>query len=514
MDRRYWALLLFFLLFFSGCCALFPQVLQMAENGTLQNPANLVNQTVPPFIPQAEPNPVSLMPIVNDSTCPSLQALPAGSYPSNLSPSNLGAYMLFFDGQRVGHNENWDERFAVENFRWNVENHPDIQVSATYNGVSLAYVTSVDVLPVFFVSADMPDPTDAQISLVNQHLLIAQARYKDMLKGRDTFAIAPGGPLIYHSPNNLTYFRHATDKGGAKFTSEILTDLHANRFNLTHVLLIIIMNPYDDFPIGGGIPINGGFSNGGGLVLLSSHLVDETNDTAGNLQANIEHETGHAFGLVHPDAYGYNLTTNPSIMAYNPNNDWHGLTPPATPGILIPEDIRALSYNKPAFPRLYFDPATDVPDGYHLADSSELVSKNMSTDWLGYRLYVNSTLVRAQADWSMNQSIVDYLQTLKACPGSAVNATYGEDSIVFSGTGYEFYTPADFFGYAEGLRNAHHPDWSFEKSASDLLYWKNIHPPGTTEVVGLYNGQLMNVNWTSKHASPPSASPPPNETPQ
>ena len=41
-----------------------------------------------------------------------------------------------------------------------------------------------------------------------------------------------------------------------------------------------------------------------------------------------------------------------------------GFKPSKTPGILIAEDIRALALNRRVFPRLRFDPKTDVPQGY------------------------------------------------------------------------------------------------------------------------------------------------------
>jgi hypothetical protein len=126
----------------------------------------------------------------------------------------------------------------------------------------------------------------------------------------------------------------------------------------------VVINPKDDFPVGGGRPLNGGIDTGGGVVQLSTFAMDKKP----NFQSTLQHELGHAFGLPHVDVYGYDMKSNESIMSYNRKHHTREFTPSDTPGVLIPEDLRALALNRRVFPRLRFDPVKDVPAGYKLAD--------------------------------------------------------------------------------------------------------------------------------------------------
>jgi len=119
----------------------------------------------------------------------------------------------------------------------------------------------------------------------------------------------------------------------------------------------------DSFPVGGGRPCNGGINTGCGVIVISSFALDRIP----NFQSTLQHELGHGFGLPHVDVYRYDMKKNPSIMAYNTSHKTKGLQPSKTPGILIPEDIRALALNKRAFPKLKFDAARDIPAGYSIA---------------------------------------------------------------------------------------------------------------------------------------------------
>jgi hypothetical protein len=98
------------------------------------------------------------------------------------------------------------------------------------------------------------------------------------------------------------------------------------------------------------------------VILSSSGL-----DASPNVQSTLQHEIGHSFGLPHVDTYDYNMASSPSIMSYNPGHHTSGFRPSATPGRLIPEDLRGLGLNRRVFPVLRFDPQQDVPPGYRLA---------------------------------------------------------------------------------------------------------------------------------------------------
>jgi hypothetical protein len=123
------------------------------------------------------------------------------------------------------------------------------------------------------------------------------------------------------------------------------------------------MNSHEDFPIGGGRSLNGGFNTGGGIVVMSSRNLDK----APYFQSTLEHEIGHSFGLPHVDVYGYDMEKNDSLMSYNMDHRTNGFNPAKSLAILIPEDIRGLALNKRVFGKLLFDPARDIPSGYSIS---------------------------------------------------------------------------------------------------------------------------------------------------
>jgi hypothetical protein len=123
-----------------------------------------------------------------------------------------------------------------------------------------------------------------------------------------------------------------------------------------------VVNSKNAYPEGVGLPLNG-IHRGGGIALLSSYVLDKF----AHFHSTLEHELGHAFGLPHVTAYGYDMKNNDSIMSYNKAHWWSGFRAPKTPGILIPEDIRSLALNRRAFTKLRFDPSKDIPSGYTIA---------------------------------------------------------------------------------------------------------------------------------------------------
>lgn len=220
----------------------------------------------------------------------------------------------------------------------------------------------VSVMPVFFVPDDQAPPTQKQMDMVTEHLAVAQQCYKTMLKGRDTFQIADPAGRILRDSFTLERMQKLESR---KFTKYLLTRLFAhfevNRFNCPYVFLVIVMCPEKPWPRSGARPINPGFNSGAGIAIFSSNKLDAV---PLRIQGGFQHELGHAFGLVHADSYGYDQYSNKSLMSYNKENWWTGLTPPEEPAIFIPEDIRGLAMNKRVFPNLVFDAASDVPKGY------------------------------------------------------------------------------------------------------------------------------------------------------
>jgi hypothetical protein len=223
---------------------------------------------------------------------------------------------------------------------------------------------SVKVLPVFFVPKGEAAPTDEQSNRLVKHLEWARARYKELLRGQETFAIAEEKPRVYRSTRELAFYREQPDGAAPHLVDELLTEWKLTRFNCPYVLCCVVVNPRDEFPVGGGRPLNGGINTGGGVIQLSTFAMDRRP----NFQSTLQHELGHAFGLPHVDVYGYDMKANDSLMSYNPKHHTREFTPSAMPGVLIPEDLRALALNRRVFPRLRFDPARDVPAGYKLAE--------------------------------------------------------------------------------------------------------------------------------------------------
>lgn len=221
----------------------------------------------------------------------------------------------------------------------------------------------VKVLPVFLVPTDQVSPSAGQKALFMQHLLWAQTRYMEMLGGRTTFELATGEPAVVTGKQSLAQYRLAPEGGASTYVGELLDYYRYTRFNCPYVFVILLVNPKDDYPTGGGRTFNRGWNSGGGMLMMSTWNLDR----APNFQSTLQHELGHSFGLPHVDVYGYSMSTNASIMSYNPAQWTNGLTPSATPGILIPEDIRVLLNNKRVFPDLTFSPAIDTPSGYSMA---------------------------------------------------------------------------------------------------------------------------------------------------
>lgn len=378
----------------------------------------------------------------------------------------------------------WKDWNAVQDFREEMEKNPGAEITALYNGTPLDYITSVEVMGVFFVPSDMRDPTAKEKADLSKHLSLAQDRYKEILKGRDTFRISNFSPIVYHSPNNLAYFKFSDDEGTGKYASEMMHYLNASRSNMSYVLLIIVIDPDERFPTGSASPINGRIGYGGGMVFMSVYELDSRIDKQyASFQSTAQHEMGHAFGLPHIDVYGYNMTTSDSIMSYNPTHHWDGFTPPAKQGTFIPEDIRGLAMNKLVFPNLYFDPKTDVTAGYGLKDQITLGALSFSTERIGYQLFFDGALVGHEPAWNGNQAVENLAANIGRYPDKKVTGKYGYKDIVIEGTGYEL--------YFNGERVGHELSWTYEEGMYNLR--ANMHDNPSKDVTGLYNGVVMST---------------------
>lgn len=246
-----------------------------------------------------------------------------------------------------------------------------ILVVATLSGavtedIDVSLPERVDVLPVFFVPRGEAFPTREQKLKLMKHIKWAQDWYREALGGHDTFRIAKTTPDVYRAKNPFAFYRQRPPGEGVTYAShfvgELLDHYDSNRFNCPYVFAVVFMSSKEDFPIGGGRPFNGGLNRGGGMLNMSSFNLDRVP----NFQSTLRHELGHAFGLVHVDAYKYDMSTTPSMMAYNLNYHTKGFEESVNLARFIAEDIRGLAINKRCFARLKFDPNGDNTKGKKL----------------------------------------------------------------------------------------------------------------------------------------------------
>jgi hypothetical protein len=265
----------------------------------------------------------------------------------------------------------------------------------------------LSILPVFFVPHGETEPNSTHIEMVKRHLKITQQYYKTMLKERDTFSIADLEPQVLHDRTPLARLKEMEGKNRTKYLlGRLFNHFEINRFNCPYVFLVVIMCPDEPWPTASGRPINDGFNGGGGIAVFSSNKLDEAIPL---IQGSFQHELGHAFGLVHVDSYGYDQYKNKSIMSYNKENYWSGYNPPKEPGILIPEDIRALSMNRRVFPNLFFDSKSDIPEGYKIGKWVRLTFDSIIPGQESYVIKVTSASGQAN-DTNPGNIVLGYIR--------------------------------------------------------------------------------------------------------
>ncbi|MCE5186088.1 MAG: hypothetical protein LLF76_08190 [Planctomycetaceae bacterium] len=236
-------------------------------------------------------------------------------------------------------------------------------VSSSFSFSEMIIPARIQIQPMFFVPIDQAPPTSEQQLKLTRHILTSQKNYQRMLKNRDTFRISDRKPLICRGRFALDYYKTQDQKSLSILpVEEVFERFGYSRFNCPYLYVIIVMNASENIPAGGGRPFNRGFNNGGGFVYVSSYALDKSP----GFQSTLLHELGHSFGLVHAASYGYDMNTNLSVMSYNQENLWDGYRVTKRAGTLIPEDLRALNFNKRVFPNFTFNAETDVPQNYKL----------------------------------------------------------------------------------------------------------------------------------------------------
>jgi hypothetical protein len=228
----------------------------------------------------------------------------------------------------------------------------------------------IRVLPVFLVPRGQRPPTPDHSARFMRHVKWAQTWFRNGLSGRDSFELAKDVPDVVRLKKPIEFYKQLPKgQSAGHFVSELLDHYGFSRFKCPYIFCLVVMNPSERWPIGGGRTINGGINRGGGMLQISSFALDKIP----NIQSTLRHEIAHACGLPHVAIYGYDMKTNSSVMAYNTSHRTNGLKEAQHPARLIPEDLRALALNPRVFPKLTFDAAQDLPSGYRLFPQVPLI---------------------------------------------------------------------------------------------------------------------------------------------
>jgi len=200
-------------------------------------------------------------------------------------------------------------------------------------------------------------PTVEHLKLFNSHIQLAANWYQKILGSKFEFRPAK----VYRAKQKSSYYLANPESDSAHtILRELLDWKKITRKTCKNIFIVVYTDDSKrDTFLGGGRTIKGPPNTGGGYIELEfSSLIS---DKPYPFQSTLVHELGHAFGLVHVDCYGYNMATNPSIMAYNYDLHTSGLEP--SQGTLNPEEFWTLALNKQVFPNFNFNEKQHNPKG-------------------------------------------------------------------------------------------------------------------------------------------------------
>lgn len=275
-----------------------------------------------------------------------------------------------------------------------------------------AAASRVTVVPVIFLTTDaVRGVTDAELvrygALLQQHLSIGQKKYRALLE-TDTFAVEEKVLTVYGARESAYYdnIPKRDDADGVDvITAEIFRAARDNRTDSHAIYLTLFVREGYAAPapgnhqFGGGRTFNGPPGSGGGVIVLEMSSL--LRDRPYPIQSTLVHELGHAFGLTHPNCFGYDINTNNSLMSYNPRHHTKGFEPAPLSGTFNPEEFYELSLNKRVFPHFSYNPARHNPRGVDISDvdrcflgpMQSVIGDYRRVPGRGYELFFDGKLV-------------------------------------------------------------------------------------------------------------------------
>lgn len=261
----------------------------------------------------------------------------------------------------------------------------------------------ITITPVIYLSTDINREKasfNQSSDLLNRQIQSAAQIFKKLLNGH-TFNYTQTR-LIQGSLStcDLNKFKEkgAPDRAHL-LTRELFQIYKTDRMKSDHVFVVVmrhrVKNRKSDnrFQFGGGRTFNGPPGSGGGIILLEYSSLTDSENKPYNFLSTLIHELGHAFGLVHVNAFGYDMKSNRSIMSYNQRHRRQG--PAITEPIkyrLNSEERYYLSLNDRVFSGYNYSQSQPAKTVY-LAPMDEYIGSVYHIPGLGYELFFNNKRV-------------------------------------------------------------------------------------------------------------------------